>query len=162
MTSGGTLVGNLPRWKGKPSQLINFNNFLLSGIVVLLIIILSIYLWGWLFYLIVFPCGYALQKWLIVNSCNYELTSERLRVTTGIFTKSFEEIELYRIRDYSIVQPFFLRLFSLGNVILKTSDKTMPDVTISAIKDFIEVKDKIRARVEILRREKDIKEIDYT
>ena len=149
-------------WKGKPSQLINFNIFLLSGIVVLLIIILSIYLWGWLFYLIVLPCGYALQKWLILRSYGYELTNERLRVTTGIFTKSFEEIELYRIRDYSIVQPFFLRLFSLGNVILKTSDKTMPDVTISAIKDFIKVKDKIRARVEILRREKDIKEIDYT
>ena len=149
-------------WKGKPSQLINSNNFLLSGIVVLLIIILSIYLWGWLFYLIVFPCGYALQKWLILRSYGYELTNERLRVTTGIFTKSFEEIELYRIRDYSIVQPFFLRLFSLGNVILKTSDKTMPDVTITAIKDFMEVKDKIRARVEILRKEKDIKEIDYT
>ncbi len=149
-------------WKGKPSQLINFNIFLLSGIVVLLIIILSIYLWGWLFYLIVFPCGYALQKWLILRSYGYELTNERLRVTTGIFTKSFEEIELYRIRDYSIVQPFFLRLFSLGNVILKTSDKTMPDVTITAIKDFMEVKDKIRARVEILRKEKDIKEIDYT
>ncbi|MCK5853503.1 PH domain-containing protein [bacterium] len=149
-------------WKGKPSQFINFNNFLLLGIVVLLIIILSIYLWGWLLYLIVFPCGYALQKWLILRSYEYELTSERLRVTTGIFTKSFEEIELYRIRDYSIVQPFFLRLFSLGNVILKTSDKTMPDLTISAIKDFMEVKDKIRARVEILRREKDIKEIDYT
>jgi len=149
-------------WKGKPSQLINFNIFLLSGIVVLLIIILSIYLWGWLFYLIVFPCGYALQKWLILRSYGYELTNERLRVTTGIFRKSFEEIELYRIRDYSIVQPFFLRLFSLGNVILKTSDKTMPDVTISAIRDFMEVKDKIRVRVEILRKEKDIKEIDYT
>ena len=149
-------------WKGKPSQLINFNTYILSGIAALLIIILSVYLWGWLFWLIVFPCGYALQKWLILRSYGYELTSERLRVTTGIFTKSFEEIELYRIRDYSIVQPFFLRLFSLGNVILKTSDKTMPDVTINAIKDFMEVKDKIRERVEILRKEKDIKEIDYT
>jgi hypothetical protein len=47
-------------------------------------------------------------------------------------------------------------------VLLKTSDKTMPELTISAIKDFMEVKDKIRARVEILRKEKDIKEIDYT
>ena len=149
-------------WQGKPSQLINFNAYLLSGIVALLIIVLSIYLWGWLFYLIVFPCGYALHKWLVVNFCNYELTSERIRVTTGIFTKNFEEVELYRIRDYSIVQPFFLRLFSLGNVILKTSDKTMPDLTISAIKDFMEVKDTIRERVELLRKEKDIKEIDYT
>ena len=149
-------------WNGKPSQIINFNIYLLSGIVALLIIVLSVYLWGWIFWLIVIPCGYALYKWLIINAYNYELTSERFRVTTGIFTKKFEEIELYRIRDYSIVQPFFLRLFSLGNVILKTSDKTMPDLTISAIKDFINVKDKIRERVEILRKEKDIKEIDYT
>jgi len=34
-------------------------------------------LWGWLFYLIVFPCGYALHKWLILRSYGYELTSER-------------------------------------------------------------------------------------
>jgi len=148
-------------WNGKPSQLINFNAYLLSGIVALAIIIFSFY-WDWLFLLVFLPIGYAFKKWLIVNSCNYELTSERIRVTTGIFTKNFEEIELYRIRDYSIVQPFFLRLFSLGNVILKTSDKTMPELTISAIKDFMEVKDKIRERVEILRKEKDIKEVDYT
>jgi len=149
-------------WKGKPSQLVNFNVYLLLGVVSLLIIVLSIYLWGWLFYFIVLPGGFALQKWLTVNSYNYELTSERMRVTTGIFTKNFEEIELYRIRDYSIIQPFFLRLFSLGNVLLKTSDKTMPELTIAAIKDFMEVKDKIRERVEILRKEKDIKEVDYT
>jgi uncharacterized membrane protein YdbT with pleckstrin-like domain len=148
-------------WKGKPSQLVNFNAYLLSGIVALAIIIFSFYQ-NWIFLLIFLPIGYAFKKWLTVNSYNYELTSERMRVTTGIFTKNFEEIELYRIRDYSIIQPFFLRLFSLGNVLLKTSDKTMPELTIAAIKDFMEVKDKIRERVEILRKEKDIKEVDYT
>ena len=148
-------------WKGKPSQLVNFNAYLLSGIVALAIIIFSFH-WDWIFLLVFLPIGYVFKKWLTVNSYNYELTSERMRVTTGIFTKNFEEIELYRIRDYSIIQPFFLRLFSLGNVLLKTSDKTMPELTIAAIKDFMEVKDKIRARVEILRKEKDIKEVDYT
>ena len=148
-------------WKRKPSQLINFNAYFLAGIVALLIIIFS-FSWGWIFWFIILPFVYAFKKWLVVNSVNYELTSERLRVITGVFTKKIEEVELYRIRDYSIVQPFFLRLFSLGNVILKTSDKTMPELTITAINDFMEVKDKIRERVELLRKEKDIKEVDYT
>ena len=148
-------------WHGKPSQLTNFNSYLLSVIAAFVIIVLSFY-WNWIFLLVVLPIGYTFKNWLVINSINYELTSERIRVTTGIFSKNFEEIELYRIRDYSIVQPFFLRLFSLGNVILKTSDKTMPELTIQAVKDFIDVKDKIRERVEILRKEKDIKEVDYT
>ena len=149
-------------WKGKPSQVLNFNVYLLAGVIALLIIIFAIAWHGWLVFLLIFPAGYALHKFLIVNSIDYELTSERIRVTTGIFSKNFEEIELYRVRDYTIVQPFFLRLFSLGNVILKTSDKTMPELTLKAIRNFIDVKDKIRERVELLRKEKDIKEIDYT
>ena len=149
-------------WQGKPSQILNFNAYLLAAAVALLIIIFSFAWHGWIFWLIIFPLAFALQKFLIINSINYELTSERIRVITGIFSKNFEEIELYRVRDYSIIQPFFLRIFSLGNVLLKTSDKTMPDLTLTAIRDFIEVKDKIRERVEVLRKEKDIKEIDYT
>lgn len=149
-------------WQGKPSQILNFNAYLLASIVALLIIIFSFVWQGWLFWFIIFPLAFAFHKFLVINSINYELTSERIRVITGIFSKNFEEIELYRVRDYSIIQPFFLRIFSLGNVLLKTSDKTMPDLTLTAIRDFIEVKDKIRERVEVLRKEKDIKEIDYT
>ena len=149
-------------WQGRPSQMLNFKVYLIVAVIAIIIIILSFAWYGWMFWFIIIPLAYAMQKFLIVNSIHYELTSERIRVITGIFSKNFEEIELYRVRDYSIIQPFFLRIFSLGNVMLKTSDKTMPELTLTAIRDFIDVKDKIRERVEILRREKDIKEIDYT
>jgi hypothetical protein len=70
-------------------------------------------------------------------------------------------MELYRVRDYKVERPFFLRLFSLGNVILMTSDKTTPTVVISAIKKSEEGREKIRPLVEARRDAKKVREIDF-
>ncbi len=148
-------------WEGTPSQVINIRVYLLAGIVALLVIALAIWLSVWITFLVIVPFVYAWWKWLTLKCFQYKLTEERLTLTTGIFSKQIEELELYRVRDYSILQPLSLRLFALGTIILKTSDKTMSDVSITAIKNFMNVKDSIRDRVEILRKEKDIKEIDY-
>lgn len=148
-------------WEGSPSQIINFRIYFICDVIILLIIGLAIWLNVWIAVLAIIPLGYASWKWISLKCYKYKLTEERFTLTTGILSKQIEEMELYRIRDYSVLQPFFLRVFALGTIILKTSDKTMPDVSIMAIKDFINVKDKIRDRVEILRKEKDIKEIDY-
>jgi len=148
-------------WEGSPSQAINIRDYIIAGIVVLLILALALWLSGWIAFLVIIPIAYAFWKWFALKCYKYKLTEERLILTTGVFSKQIEELELYRIRDYSVLQPFFLRLFALGTIILKTSDKTLADVSIIAIKNFIDVKDKIRERVEILRKEKDIKEIDY-
>ncbi len=148
-------------WEDSPSQIINIRVYLLAGFVALFILVLAIWLNGWIALLAVAPVIYAFWKWLSLKCYKFELTEERLKLTTGVFSKQIEEMELYRIRDYSVLQPFFLRLFALGTIVLITSDKTMPNISIIAIKNFIDVKDKIRDRVEVLRKEKGIKEIDY-
>jgi len=148
-------------WEGTPSQAINFRIYFICAIIILLLFGLAIWIYGWIAILAIVPLGYAAWKWFSLKCHKYELTDERLTLTTGILSKQIEEMELYRIRDYSVLQPFSLRLFALGTIILKTSDKTMPEVFITGIKNFIDVKDKIRDRVEILRKEKEIREIDY-
>ncbi len=148
-------------WEGSPSQAINFRIYFICAIIILLILGLAIWIYGWIAILAIVPLGYAIWKWFSLKCHKYELTDERLTLTTGILSKQIEEMELYRIRDYSVLQPFSLRIFALGTIILKTSDKTTPEVSITGIKNFIDVKDKIRDRVEILRKEKEIREIDY-
>ena len=69
------------------------------------------------------------------RSVRYELTSERLRVTTGLVSTTTEDLELRRVRDSSVRRPGLLRLFGLGDVLLVAGDSTTPRVTIRAVRD---------------------------
>ena len=91
----------------------------------------------------------------------YELNAERLIIKTGILSQKIEETELYRVKDYSVSKPFFLRLFGLGNIVLTTSDKNNKYVKLHAIKDVEKIKDIIRTHVEKSRKRTGTKEVDF-
>ena len=131
-------------WKGTPSQVVNCNTFIVCG----------------LFFWLVIPALFGLWRYLVVRCTEYELSSERLRLRQGVFNKTTEEIELYRVKDTSLLEPFFLRMFSVGNIILHTSDRTHAILVLEAIHTPREVKDKIRNLVEAQRRLKGVREID--
>ena len=131
-------------WLGTPSQVINLGSFILLGLFFWLVIPLFIILW----------------KWLVVKNMKYELTTERLRMRHGVFNKKLDELELYRVRDYKLDQPFFLRIFSLGNIIMQTSDRTHPTVVIQAIADAENLREQLRTYVEACRTRKGVRELD--
>lgn len=126
-------------WKDTPSQLSNFWTYV------------------FFFWTIIVP----ILVYLKTRFTNYELDAERLRVKKGILSQNIEETELYRIKDYSIFKPFFLRIFGLGNLILTTSDKNNKHVTILAVKEVEKLKDLIRDQVEKRRRATGTKEVDF-
>ena len=132
-------------WSGTPSQVVNLPTFIVCVL---------------LFFLVV-PVFYALWRWLVVKMTKYELTTERLRTRYGVLNKKTDELELYRVRDYNFDQPFFLRLFSLGNVILQTSDRSHPTVVIRAIPDGEQLREQIRTHVEACRVAKRVREVDF-
>ncbi|MGI8740016.1 MAG: PH domain-containing protein [Gammaproteobacteria bacterium] len=134
-----------PVWNGTPSQVINLPAFILLG----------------LFFWLVIPVFMMLWKWLVVKNTKYELTTERLKTRYGVLNKQMDEIELYRVRDYRFEQPFFLRIFALGNVVMQTSDKSHPLVTIRAIPNGEELRERIRTHVEECRARKGVREIDF-
>lgn len=131
-------------WFGTPSQFINLGSYILLGLFFWLVIPLFIILW----------------KWLVVRNTKYELTTERLRMRHGVLNKNLDELELYRVRDYKLDQPFFLRLFSLSNIVLQTSDKSHPTVVIEAIPDGEELREQFRTHVEACRTRKGVREVD--
>lgn len=91
---------------------------------------------------------------------DYELTTERLRKRYGVINKHLDELELYRVRDYKLFQPLLLRLFSLGNIVLQTSDKSHPQVVIKAIANGEALREQLRAHVEACRTRKGVRELD--
>jgi uncharacterized membrane protein YdbT with pleckstrin-like domain len=99
------------------------------------------------------------QQW--VTKCTaYELTSQRLRIRTGILNKKVDELELFRVKDYSMEQPFLLRLVGLGNLTMVTSDATTPTVSIRAISGVEAVREKLRNAVQAERDRRRVRELD--
>lgn len=131
-------------WSGTPSQVINLPSFVLLG----------------LFFWLVIPIFIILWRWLVLKNTRYELTTERLRIRHGVLNKKMDELELYRVRDYQLEEPFWLRLFGLGNITLQTSDRSHPVVILRAIRDSQQVREQIRSAVEECRVKKRVREVD--
>jgi len=157
-------------WRGTSSQWRNFGTYLLSLVISIGIILVSFALWQmgpselraaapFVLLALVFPVLLALTRYLRTKSKVYELTSERLRITEGVFSKVTDTLELYRVKDLETRQPFSSRLFGLENVQLNTSDASTPFVVVDAIPSRLALGDKIRNAVEAVRMQKRVREI---
>jgi uncharacterized membrane protein YdbT with pleckstrin-like domain len=131
-------------WRGTSSQVKNLGIFILSGLFCWLIV----------------PIFIGLARYLQTKNKVYELTSERLKTTEGVFSKVTETLELYRVKDLEVRQPFFYRMLEVENIQINTSDVSSPIVLLEAIPKTVGLADKIRNNVEIVRTQKRVREID--
>jgi uncharacterized membrane protein YdbT with pleckstrin-like domain len=151
-----------PVWTGSPSQVKNALPFFFAGLAALGILFLSFVVWIWPpgIGFVGVPVIYALCRWLAVGAQEFRLTSERLLTTRGFLSRTTDSLELYRVKDMRIVQPFRLRLFGLENIELMTSDETSPVVVIDHIPARLGLADKIRSQVEACRVAKGAREVE--
>lgn len=127
-------------WRGRPSQWVNLGWFLLCVIPILIPV--------------------AFWKWLVIRCTGYELTSERLRLRHGVLNRKVEQIELYRVRDYVLEQPLWLRPVGLAHVVLNTADQTNPVIRLRAIPEGEALMDRIRGAVEACRTRKGVRDLE--
>lgn len=138
-----------------PSQIVNLKPFALAVLGAAAIVALTIITGTTLLLaLLIVPLIYALWKWLLVRSTKLTLTDQRLIVTNGVFTKHTNETELYRVRDTSIEEPFFYRMFGVGNVIIYSTDEAEGKLHFNAYKKPHWIKDQIRNNAEACRQRK--------
>ncbi|MFN0075880.1 MAG: PH domain-containing protein [Prosthecobacter sp.] len=109
---------------------------------------------------LVIPLIMWLVRWWVTKCTFYELTSQRLRIRSGILNKRVDELELYRVKDYAIEQPLLLRLVGLGNLTMVTSDATTPTVPMRAIPGVEVVREKLRTAVQNERDRKRVRQLD--
>lgn len=150
-------------WKGSSSQLTHIRAYLLWLLVALIIIVAgTVFLFPPLYSALLIPGIGMWVRWQLTRSTSYELTSQRLRMTTGLFSKKLDELELYRVKDSTLEQPFLLRLIGAGNVKVLSSDATMPEVTLVAVGRAYEVREKLRKAVEEERDRKRVRDVEFT
>jgi uncharacterized membrane protein YdbT with pleckstrin-like domain len=107
------------------------------------------------------PIPVAIWKYLYTKYRIFTITNERITETTGVFSKTTDELELYRVKDLRLEQPFLLRLVKLSNIILNTSDRTHSVVFIPAIAHGNEIREQLRKAIEERRDLKGVKETDF-
>ena len=86
----------------------------------------------------------------------YSFDEERIFVDTGFFNKKQDEIRMYRVLDITVTRKFGQRIFGMGSIQLKTSDKTMGDFEIKNIKKVMDVKMQLSDLIEANREKKRI------
>jgi len=92
----------------------------------------------------------------------YRITTRRIVVETGVLSKRMEQIDLYRVNDYTVDRPFLQRLLGTGNLFLKTFDKTTPELRIAEIKtDVVGLYEKLRQATERDRAARGVRMVDY-
>ena len=123
---------------GRPSQILNIVSFIL---------------WSWT---LLIPIVIYLKTRFTV----YEVTDQRIKLKTGILNQEIDECELYRVRDYKVIKPFFQRIFGLGRIELVTSDRSNSNINLNGIKDPENLYNLIRDNVEKIRRKTGTRELD--
>ena len=147
-------------WEGSQSQVLNFGAFAASLILIIIISAVSFMLFPLLIALTAIPVLYAFYKMLVIHSNKYKITTERIFYTTGIFSKKTEALELYRVKDMDVVEPFTLRMFKLGNIEIDSADESTPKFHLRAIPHPQDLMNKIRTNVEKRRDLKGVRGLD--
>ncbi len=138
-----------------PSQVLNLLPFIIGVLLFAGIITTSIIMQNNIvLLLLILPLAYMLWKWLIVRSAKLTLTDQRIIVSEGVLNKTTNETELYRVRDTTVEEPFFYRIFGLGNIIVYTTDEAIPTHKFVAYRNPHWIKDQIRNYCEICRQKK--------
>ena len=86
----------------------------------------------------------GLVYWLESRSTRYEITTQRVRIERGMLSKSMQDIELYRIDDIVIEQPVGMRVLGQGRLILRSTDRSLPEVRIAGVPGFASLADRLR------------------
>jgi len=133
-------------WEGHPSHIKDLGFHALCLILAPLVVPLLLMLW----------------RYLDTRFHQYGITNERLRVSRGVLSKRMKETELYRVRETSLDQPLFLRLFRLANVVVTVADSAKPEIVIRAIPRASAVREDLRKCVETMRDRKHITPAAYS
>ena len=111
----------------------------IASVGALVLVILTLGLW-------------LLPLFLRSRARHYRITTRRVVVEVGLLGKRLEQVDLYRVADYTVVRPLGQRLLGTGNLVLRTLDRTSPLVPIEGIKtDVVALYERVRAATEVER-----------
>lgn len=89
----------------------------------------------------------------------YRITGEQIIIRKGVFTRSCDYIELYRVIDFSEHKSFMQQLLGLKTVHIYSGDRTTPKLDIIGVRSRLNLVEVVRMLVEQNKQRKGIYEI---
>lgn len=99
-----------------------------------------------------------IHSWYI-SSLSWTVTESQIISKKGIFTKTTDYMELYRVIDYQEKQGFIQGIMGLRNIIITSGDKSHPLLVIRGIKGNNDIINIINKNVEKSKERRNIYEI---
>ena len=84
---------------------------------------------------------------MYLRNIEYTITDQQLVYSHGIFTRSRDYIELYRIVDYDEKRSLMQQIAGLKTIIVHSGDRTMPRLRIIGIREDTDLVHLLRERV---------------
>lgn len=160
-------TGEEELWRGRPSQVLNFTTYFSWAVILAVALgaaIVFVHLQFWLLIIFGLLALAALVQislaYFHLRAIEYVVTTQRVRVVSGLFSKDIQEIELFRVKDTMAHQSFFLRLFGLGTITVLSGDENHPRLVLSGVPRAIELRERLREEVMTLRQRFGIRELD--
>jgi hypothetical protein len=75
---------------------------------------------------------------------SYTVTSERVKVKKGLLGKDIENFELIRVQDLDFAQNISERMLGIGDLVIRGSDASHPELTLRNIRDPEKVYELVR------------------
>lgn len=103
-----------------------------------------------------------LVQWIRNLDVTYELTEDRLILRKGIFVKSVDEIELYRVKDVRMDFTLINQWAGIGTISIDSSDETTREgaLVMPYIDRAAERREELRRLVDAARQKRRVRELD--
>ncbi|MBD3733111.1 MAG: PH domain-containing protein [Sphingopyxis sp.] len=104
----------------------------------------------------------VLVQWIRNLDMTYEVTEDRLILRKGIFVKSVDEIELYRVKDVRMDFTLINQWAGIGTISIDSSDETTREgaLVMPHIDRAAERREELRRLVDAARQKRRVRELD--
>ena len=104
----------------------------------------------------------VLWKWVENLAARYDICPDRLIVRRGIFIKSLDEVELYRVKDVRLDFSLINQMAGIGTITITSSDETTRGgpMTLRHVERAAQRREELRGLVEAARQKRRVREID--
>ena len=85
---------------------------------------------------------------LKLSFTTYAISEDRLFRETGLLSRNYEEVLLYRVRDITLTRSLWQRLFRVGTITVHSSDKSASTLEMVNVKAPKYIKELLHQQVE--------------
>jgi uncharacterized membrane protein YdbT with pleckstrin-like domain len=105
-----------------------------------------------------------LWKWFENLAARFDVCPDRLIVRRGIFVKSLDEIELYRVKDIRLDFSLINQMAGIGTITVTSSDETTrgQPLALRCVEQAAARRETLRDLVDKARQKRRVREIDMT